>query len=363
VRALLALFALGCSTAPPPVKLPACADGGLEARPLALLGDRVSDRLEAYAADTLAPDGCVSVDFHPEYIDEPFDLALSPDQKTLYVVMGHANGYSRGTLLKLRLSDGAKLAELTLGEEPSMIALSKDGSRAYVSLFRNLAHPRGPWTDPGALVVVDTGEMRLLSTTELCAAALGVALDEPRGRVWVACLGDDQVAAVDVGGTPRVFTMGPLLDGTTRGKGPAYVATDGARVYVTAQTSSDLWMLDPASGDVTARVAFESGAFPQRLARLPGDLLLVALDGAETLAAISTSGAFVADRVMLPGVHPQGIAVSPDGLTALVTDENDLMNPGRLARVRLDGLGMGGARLDGTAPAAVFPQAVIWIAR
>jgi hypothetical protein len=39
-----------------------------------------------------------------------------------------------------------------------------------------------------------------------------------------------------------------------------------------------------------------------------------------------------------------------------VSDENDLVHPGRLVRVDL-----AGGVVDGTAPAAVFPQAVLLV--
>jgi DNA-binding beta-propeller fold protein YncE len=197
----------------------------------------------------------------------------------------------------------------------------------------------------------------------VCAAALGVALDEARGRVWVACLGDANVAVVDVSGAPRLERTLPLDDGQgNRGLEAAYVALDGAHAFVTAQGSGDLWIFDQAGEALVKRLGFESGAFPQRMALVPGrPELLVALDGLEQLALISTVGLTPLDRVVLMSVHPQGIAVTPDGRYAVVSDENDLMHPGRVVRVDLTGLGMGGAHLDELQPARVFPQAVLII--
>src|SRR5205823_1052656 len=103
-----------------------------------------------------------------------------------------------------------------------------------------------------------------------------------------------------------------------------------------------------------------SDSFPQRIAPTPdGAFMLVALDGASAIAAVSTAALLPLDRIDLPGVHPQGLAVTPDGRLLLATDEGDLVHPGRVARISLDGLGSGGARLEGTAPTAVFPQAVL----
>jgi DNA-binding beta-propeller fold protein YncE len=363
----LLVAAAGCRGADPVVMVPPLPlDAGLVGdagvRPIAVVGDRVSDRLELYSIDPLSRVAALSVDDNPGWIDEPFDLARSPDGASIYVVLGHGVAWTTGKLVRIRLADGVRTGEVALGEEPSMIALAADGKRAYVSLFKNLAHPQGPWSDAGALVAVDTEAMRVTGQVDVCAAALGVALDEAAGRVYAACAGAGAIAVVDVSGAaPRLASTLPLDDGSgSPGAQAAYLALDGANLYATAQGSGDLWIFDRATLALRRRIAFGSDAFPQRMAlTADGSLLLVAIDASQRLAAVSTSALVVADTLALAGVHPQGLALSPDGRFALVTDENDLKNPGRLARVALAGLGAGGARLDATAPATVFPQAVI----
>jgi hypothetical protein len=363
VRTLAILVFAACSE-PQRLPTPGCDPGtpGLgdaTSRPLAVVGDRVSDRLELYSVDPLTPAGCVGMDENAGFIDEPFDLAAHGD--ALYVVLGHAHGYDQGTLVKLHLPDGARLGEVTLGEEPSMIALSADGKRAWISLFRNLQNLAGPWVHPGAVVEVNTDSMTVTATSpDLCNAGLGIALDEARHKLWVACPGSDQLALVDVSGPPVLDHYIELDDNGMKGVQPAYVLLDGKHAFVTAQASDDLWIFDQESTALTKRLAFESGTFPQRMAAVPNSrAILVALDYSSALAAIDTEGLVVADRVPLIGVRAQGVAVTADSHWALVTDERDLMRPGHLARVDLTGLGVGGAHLDGTALAAVFPQAVI----
>ncbi len=368
---LLALaVCAGCHAAPPEVPLPPCddsptPDGGYIAgmvHPLAIVGDRASDRLSLFSIlPQLAPAGCLSVDENPTFLDEPFDLALAPAADVFYLVLGHAQANVQGTLLKIRLSDGAKLAEVPVGDQPAMVVLSHDGSRAYVTLFRNLTQPEGPWSEPGGLVVVDTASMKVLGEADVCGAGLGVALDEPRSRAFVACLGGNAVAEVDVSGAPTLTRTLPLDDGKGNlGMGAAYLALDGKHLFATAQTSGDLWIWDLASTTFVSRIDLGSSGFPQRMAFTPdGSLLLVAVDFANQLAAVSTSALEIFDRVLLPGTQTQGIAVSGDGKWALVTDETDLQSPGRLVRVDLAGLGTGGAKKVDSVETADFPQAVV----
>jgi DNA-binding beta-propeller fold protein YncE len=359
VRSLILLLLIGCSAKEKP-PTPGCDPGtpGLAQatqRPLAVVGDRVSDKMELYSVDPFAAVGCVGLDENPSFIDEPFDLAQHDD--SLYVVLGHAHGYTQGTLVKFHLPDGARVAELTVGEEPSLLALTADGKRAYVSLFRNLQMLQGPWTAASAVVEVDTEKMQIVSTVEICNAALGIQLDEANSRLWVACAGSDAIAIVNTNplALDRVI---PLEDGTNQGRQAAYVLLDGKHAFVTAQASDDLWIFDQNDLSLTKRIAFESGTFPQRMAMVQS-VVLVALDYVSALGAIDANQLVIEDRVPLGGAHPQGIAVS--GRYALVTNESNLKNPGQLLRVDLMGLGAGGAHLDENAPAAVFPQAVIVI--
>ena len=327
-----------------------------------MVGDRVSDRMELYSVlPDLVPAGCVGLDEDPSFIDEPYDLAAEP-RFALRRAWVTPTNYDQGTLVKMHLPDGARQAELTVGPQPSLMALSPDGTRAYVALFRNLAMLNGPWTEPGAVVIVDTQSMSIVDQVELCNAPLGVALDAARARLWVACAGSDALALVDLSGpTARLDRTIPLDDGAgTLGSQAAYVVLDGKHVFVTAQASGDLWIFDQETGAYVKRIAFGSSAFPQRLALVPGHpLLLVALDYLSQMAAIDTDALVVADTVPLTGVRAQGIAVTADAHYAIVTDERDLMKPGHVVRVDLNGLGAGGAHVDGSALAAVFPQSVI----
>ena len=362
----IALLLVGCG-APAVVAPQGCAGetsfaGDPAARPLVIVGNRAGDSLDLVDVDPLAKAGCISVDENVSFIDEPFDLALPRERDQLLVVLGHADGYTRGTLLRAQLPAGGRLAQLDLGEEPASMAIASDQRRAWVALFRNLKTPSGPWTATGALVAVDLDAWQVTGTVDVCAAALGVARDDAGERVWVTCLGDDHVAVVDTrAATPTLIGTFTLDDGAgSHGLQPAYVLVAGERVFVTAQGSGDLWIFDRASMAFVKRIDLGSSSFPQRMALMhDGAHVLIAVDGASQLGAVVMPALVLTARIPLPGIHPQALAVTSDDRFALVSDENDLIHPGRLARVSLGGLDAGGATLDGTVPAGTFPQAVL----
>jgi hypothetical protein len=141
---------------------------------------------------------------------------------------------------------------------------------------------------------------------------------------------------------------------------PAYVLLDGKHAFVTAQGSGDLWIFDQASFALVRRISFGSDSFPQRMGMTPdGRWILVCVDGAEQIAAVDTEALEVLDQIATNGVHPQAIAVLPGGRQAVLTDENDLVHPGRIVRLDLAGLGSGGAHIDEFVGAHVFPQPII----
>jgi mono/diheme cytochrome c family protein len=106
------------------------------------------------------------------YASQPYGIATSPAGDAVYVVLE-----ALGRLLRLDPSSGAVLAGVDVGPNPRHVALSADGSRAFVSRFITRPLP-GENTavvettsggDPlgGEVVVVDTGSMAAVRTIVL----------------------------------------------------------------------------------------------------------------------------------------------------------------------------------------------------
>jgi len=97
---------------------------------------------------TAAPDTPASGALRSERGSNPNALALSPDERTLYVTNGGNN-----TLAVIAVGDasrsGAVLGLVPTGFYPNAVTLSKDGRRAFVAHGKSPTgpNPLGPWSD------------------------------------------------------------------------------------------------------------------------------------------------------------------------------------------------------------------------
>lgn len=148
---------------------------------------------------------------------EPVGLALSPDEKTLYVVNAASlTSTEAGSLMAIDTSSHQVKWDMDLPPEPRSIALLDEGKRAVISLFRD-----------GDLVEVDLGAQKITreSTqlrTQLNRQPLNGTAPRPDGSMPA--------------------TVAP------RGLSQVVVSPDGNRIYTTGTLASDA-VLDATSTD------------------------------------------------------------------------------------------------------------------
>ena len=102
----------------------------------------------------------------------PRAVVASPNGRYLYVTLN-----AEGRLVRLDLRSGRRVGAST-GSAPRSLALSGDGRRLYVVNYKS-----------GTVSVVRARDMRVLDTATACPSPIGIAYDEPTGRIWVACYG------------------------------------------------------------------------------------------------------------------------------------------------------------------------------
>jgi YVTN family beta-propeller protein len=164
----------------------------------------------------------------------------------------------------------AATSTIPVGNAPAGLAITPDGSRAYVT--NRFAGP------PGTVSVIDT-------------------------------------ATNAVVGTPIVV-----------GNGPSAIAItpNGQFAYVANRTSNDISVIDTATNTVVGSpIALAPAANPKGIAITPnGQFAYVTEGGLNNVVVISTASNSVVGSPIPAGLNPFSVAVTPDGASVYVVNQN-----------------------------------------
>jgi YVTN family beta-propeller protein len=236
---------------------------------------------------------------------EPEGVAVSPDSRTLYVTtMG-----SR-TLSLIDTANPDKRFDVHLKNTPWFVALSRDGRRAYVSMFED----DKPGTGSG-IAVIDTAARKLLKTVPTAPKPYALAV-APDGRLWVPI---HNAARVEIFDGSTVKPVGQV----TVPESPHSVAfsSDGSRAYTPDHESNKVSVID-ARKDVLER-NLAVGTSPHTIAVSPdGRTVMVANYDDATVNKIDAATLSVS-RPIPVGTRPQSITFARDGAHAYVVNEED----------------------------------------
>lgn len=214
---------------------------------------------------------------------------------------------SGGTLAILDTAANVTLGAIPLGGEPVDVAVTPDGSRAYVV------------DAAGALVLaIDTAIAAAIAAPIPVGAQPRAIAISPDGRfAYVANSGADTVSVIDLGansvsGAP--IAVGPQPEGVA--------VTPDARRLLVAQRGGDVAVVDLASRSVIAAVPDPLG--PAKLALTPdGFRGLVANADSSSVSVFSTISATVFGVPVLVGANPGGVAVSSNGFAYAASTSNN----------------------------------------
>jgi YVTN family beta-propeller protein len=204
------------------------------------------------------------------------------------------------------LSTNAIVGAISVGSGASYVAVSRNGTRVYLS------------SGPG-LVVVDANRNDVVASVALAGSGAGIALNPTETRVYVvtrvgAPPAQDHLSVIDIASGSVVATV---IVGTN----PISVALNGSatRAYVTNAGTNDVSVVDTATNTILKTVAV--GAEPVGAAAHPdGSRVYVANRGSGTVSAIDTTTNTVLFNVHVGG-GPTGLAVSSDGARIYVTNQ------------------------------------------
>ncbi|TVP45945.1 MAG: YncE family protein [Gemmatimonadales bacterium] len=327
------------------------------------MGSEATDRISLVV---FGPGGATverefTVSFYPTESDGPHGLAMSPDGALLYVTTGHGRPF--GNLWKIDPETGRSLGRVELGLFPASLAVSPEGSFAFVANF-NL---HGDMV-PSSISVVSTERMIEVSRLETCTMPHGSRLSSDGRRQYSTCMMDDMLVEVDAWGlgVARHFRLAPGAEAGHAGPpGGADAAGHGAPAHGAAghgapghahhadmpkAVCSPTWA-QPAADDRSVFVAcnrsgelveidLESWSLVRRIPAAPGIYNVEVTSDGRRLVATNKQDDSVSIFDLASGTEEvrlrthrrvvHGVVISPDDRYAFITVEGVGSEPGTL---------------------------------
>ncbi|WP_438318790.1 IPT/TIG domain-containing protein (plasmid) [Streptomyces sp. HUAS TT3] len=227
----------------------------------------------------------------------PQGIALTPDGTRAYVANRGSN-----TVSVIDTATDTVTHTIPTGTGPTFVAAGPDGTRVYVSVN----------TD-GLLSVIDTSSNTIVAEVPVGAGASVVGVTPDGAHAYVSVQNSDLVSVVDT--TTNTVTGTVPVAGAPIGLA---VTPDGARVYVASLFSNTVSVIDTATDTVTGTVPV--GPNPILVNAAPdGAHVYVTNVGDSTVSVIETATNTVTATVGVSS-QPRLVTVSPDSAHAFVAN-------------------------------------------
>jgi len=298
----------------------------------------------------------------PADVDGPHGVAVSPDGKYYYVSTAHGAPY--GYLWKYSLANDSLAGRVMLGNFPATMQITPDGEFAYVVNF-NL---HGEMV-PSSVSIVATGEMLEVARVQTCTMPHGSRINSQGTRQYSACMMDDLAVEIDSrqfavsrhfilskgrergvpGAPPGMGAMHASHDMSGHGMqtpkpadvscSPTWVqpSTDGARLYVACNKSSDIVEIDVAGWQMTRRIRAGDGVYNLAVTHDGTRLVATNKRGKSTSIIDLGSGTELA-RIPTTRRVVHGAAISSDDRYAFISQEGVGSEPGTVDVIDLRAL-------------------------
>jgi DNA-binding beta-propeller fold protein YncE len=346
----------------------------------------------------VGPDGWhkvkeVPVGVMPTDIDGPHNVTVSLDGRFWYVSIAH--GMPWGSVWKYSTATDSVVGHVQVGMFPTTIGLSPDGEWAYVP-NSDFHGDRG---HVNTVSVIYTPDMSQLTEIPTCDMPHGSRYNHAGTMVYIACMMSDELVTIDPGtfaithrvplGSGHPMTMqqhmamearqdsaaahGPApaarpapgaASSTMPGQNPDCLTTyvsvspDDRLIYMACNHSNELQVRDARTLELVRRLPTGNGAYNVEPSP-DGRWVIVTNKKAQSVSIFETQGWTEAARVATTKRIPHGVAYSPDGRYAYVTQESVGADPGAI-----DVIDLGTLQKIATMPIPLQPTAVtIWRGR
>lgn len=274
----------------------------------------------------------------PGDIDGAHGLQASPDGRFWYLTIAHGQPF--GTVWKFDSAADTVVGSAEVGMFPATMGITPDGQYLFVVNFNLHGDP-----EPSTVSVVHAQTMTELARPVACVRPHGSRVDASGRKNYVACVGSDQVVEIDTRSfeVSGRFSVVPGAEGVPLGSDPAEarssecaptwvtpgVADRAGFLYVPCNRRAEVLEIDAREWRVTRR--FPTGEGPYNLEIAPDGATLVAtLKGARQIAVFDLDAGVERARLETSETLPHGVAISPDGRWAFVSNEAVGATPGTL---------------------------------
>jgi YVTN family beta-propeller protein len=270
-------------------------------------------------------------------------VTVAPDGSAWYVTIAHGTPY--GSLWKMAAGSDSLLGRAQVEMFPTTIALTPDGALAFVanSDFHG-DHPR-----VNLVTIVQTASMTPLTNLPACDMPHGVKVNHAGTRVYVSCMNSDEILEIDrqtfrirrrhrTGAGMGHATMGasgPVVHGSNTTSPPAQdcsptfvsVSPDDRRLYVACNHGNTLQVLDAVSLELVREIPVGAGAYNVEPSA-DGRWVIVTNKKAQSVSLVDAQTLTEVAKIPTSKSLPHGVAYSPDGRWAFVSQESVGVDPG-----------------------------------
>jgi len=230
----------------------------------------------------------------------PLGVALSPDGSKAYVTDN-----APGTLTVVSTATGSILSVIPVGDSPDCVTVSPDGSRVYVANGNS-----------NSVTVINAVNNTLITTVTVGAYPYGIAETPDGTKVYVTNYMGSSVSVINaldnivsstitVGADPFAISLSP----------------DGSRAYVANQLSNSISVINTAANTVISTIAV--GKNPYNVTASPdGKLVYVSnyLDNTVSVIDALTNSVI---STFATGKFPYDISISPDSKLLYIVNNGD----------------------------------------
>jgi YVTN family beta-propeller protein len=326
----------------------------------------------------LVTDRVIPVGIMPADIDGPHNIAVAPDRKFYYVTIAHGTPF--GSLWRFDAATDTVAGRSPVELFPTTISITPDGDLAFVanSDFHG-DHPR-----VNVISVIHTPTMSKITDIPACDMPHGVKVNHAGTSVWVSCMHSDEILEVDVAtlgisrraptgsghqmssagvhaamthAAPAPAPTSPAAPAADNECAPTFVSVspDDRTLYVACNHKGTLQVWDAATLAMKTEVAVGAGAYNVEPSP-DGKYVLVTNKKAQSVSVVDAATYKELARVPTTKKIVHGIAYSPDGRYAYVSQESIGADPGAV-----DVLDLATRKMVGTVAVPAQPTGiVIW---